>query len=105
VYAHVYGVGDRGMVPAHGGRFNKESWDKQARTLAAAGLRVLALDFRGYGKSRGPGQSDPLSAPLQLGCAGRYPLSARHRRKERVGSRGKHGSRSCWRCVDRLAAR
>jgi len=27
---------------------------------------VLALDFRGYGKSRGPGQSDVLSAPLQL---------------------------------------
>jgi len=25
---------------------------------------VLALDFRGYGKSRGPGDSDVLSAPL-----------------------------------------
>jgi pimeloyl-ACP methyl ester carboxylesterase len=30
------------------------------------GFRVLALDFRGYGKSRGPGQSDPMSAPLHL---------------------------------------
>jgi dienelactone hydrolase len=66
VYADVYGEGDRGIVLAHGGRFNKESWDKQARTLASAGFRVLALNFRGYGKSRGPGQSDPLSAPLHL---------------------------------------
>jgi pimeloyl-ACP methyl ester carboxylesterase len=66
VYADVYGKGDRGVVLAHGGRFNKESWEKQARTLAAAKFRVLALDFRGYGKSRGPGQADPMSAPLEL---------------------------------------
>jgi len=66
VYADVYGEGDRGVVLAHGGRFNKESWGKQARTLASAGFRVLALDFRGYGKSQGPGQSDSLSAPLHL---------------------------------------
>jgi pimeloyl-ACP methyl ester carboxylesterase len=66
LYADVYGVGDRGVVLAHGGRFNKESWEKQARTLATAGFRVLALDFRGYGKSRGPGQSDPMDAPLHL---------------------------------------
>jgi len=66
VYADVYGAGERGIVLAHGGRFNKESWDKQARTLVSAGFRVLALDFRGYGKSRGPGDSDPLSAPLHL---------------------------------------
>lgn len=66
VYADIYGKGERGVVLAHGGRFNKESWEKQARTLASAGFRVLALDFRGYGKSRGPGDSDPLSAPLHL---------------------------------------
>jgi pimeloyl-ACP methyl ester carboxylesterase len=66
VYADVYGGGDKGILLAHGGPFNKESWEKQARTLAAGGFRVLALDFRGYGKSRGPGQSDPMSAPLQF---------------------------------------
>jgi pimeloyl-ACP methyl ester carboxylesterase len=66
VYADVYGEGDRGVVLAHGGQFNKESWEKQARTLVAAGFRVLALDFRGYGKSRGPGDSDPMDAPLHL---------------------------------------
>jgi pimeloyl-ACP methyl ester carboxylesterase len=66
VCADVYGDGDRGVVLAHGGQFNKESWGKQARTLAGAGFRVLALDFRGYGKSRGPGDSDPMDAPLHL---------------------------------------
>src|SRR5580700_10524302 len=66
VYADVYGEADRGIVLAHGGRFNKESWEKQSRTFASAGFRVLAFDFRGYGKSHGPGDSAPMSAPLQL---------------------------------------
>jgi pimeloyl-ACP methyl ester carboxylesterase len=66
IYADVYGKGDRGVVLAHGGRFNKESWEKQARALAAAGFRALAIDFRGYGQSHGPGQSDIYTAPLHL---------------------------------------
>ena len=66
VFADVYGEGGRAVVLAHGGRFNKESWAKQARTLAAAGFYVLALDFRGYGKSKGPGDSQPMDAPLHL---------------------------------------
>src|SRR5712664_2782854 len=66
VYADMYGKGERGVVLAHGGRFNKESWERQAQTLASAGFRVLALDFRGYGKSHGLGDSDPMDAPLQL---------------------------------------
>ena len=66
VSADVYGAGDHGVVLAHGGRFNKGSWKEQAQVLAAARLRVLAIDFRGYGQSRGPGQSDPMNAPLQL---------------------------------------
>lgn len=36
---------------AHGAVFNKESWDPLAVNLAEKGLRVLAIDFRGYGKS------------------------------------------------------
>ena len=66
VYADMYGKGDHGVVLAHGGRFNKESWEKQARALAAAGFRGVAINFRGYGQSKGPGQSDPLSAPLHF---------------------------------------
>jgi pimeloyl-ACP methyl ester carboxylesterase len=66
VYADLYGEGERGVVLAHGGQFNKESWEPQARVLAKAGYRVLAFDFRGYGQSRGPGSSDPMNAPLHL---------------------------------------
>ena len=54
VCADMYGSGQRGVVLAHGGRFTKESWEKQARQLVMAGFRVLAIDFRGYGQSRGP---------------------------------------------------
>jgi pimeloyl-ACP methyl ester carboxylesterase len=71
IYGDVYGKGDRAVVLAHGARFNKESWEKQARELAKAGFRVLAIDFRGYGKSRGPKQSDPLkNSPLSLDVLG-----------------------------------
>ena len=66
IFADTYGQGDRAVVLVHGGQFNKESWAKQARTLAAANFRVLAIDLRGYGKSRGPGDSDPMGAPLHL---------------------------------------
>ncbi len=59
VYADLYGKGDSGVVLAHGGRFNKASWEKQARILQQAGLRVLAIDFRGRGQSRGGTQLPP----------------------------------------------
>ncbi len=57
VYADVYGTGNRGVVLAHGGRFNKESWATQAQALATAGFRAVAIDFRGRGQSRGGPQS------------------------------------------------
>ena len=53
VYANLYGSGGHTVILAHGIRFNKESWHHQAQQLAAAGYRVLAIDFRGYGKSEG----------------------------------------------------
>ncbi len=64
MHAGLYGKGSRGIVLAHGGWFNKESWKTQAETLEKAGFRVMAINFRGYGESRGSGQADPLSAPL-----------------------------------------
>jgi pimeloyl-ACP methyl ester carboxylesterase len=57
----VYGTGDRGVVLAHGARFDKGSWGKQAEVMAKAGLRVLAIDFRGYGQSRGGDKAAPGS--------------------------------------------
>ncbi|HKF47924.1 MAG TPA: alpha/beta fold hydrolase [Terracidiphilus sp.] len=66
IFADLYGSGPRGLVLAHGGQFNKESWRPQAERFAATGFFVLALDFRGYGNSRGPGQSDLDTAPLHL---------------------------------------
>ena len=61
ICADLYGAGYRGVVLAHGARFDKESWGKQAEVLAKAGLHVLAINFRGYGQSRGGDQSAPGS--------------------------------------------
>ena len=66
IYADLYGNSDRGVVLAHGGRFTKESWRPQAQSLARAGFWVLAFDFRGFGKSPGPGDSDMFTAPMHL---------------------------------------
>jgi len=54
VCADLYGQGTRAIVLAHGGRFNKESWQVQANALVSEGFRVLAIDFRGFGCSVGP---------------------------------------------------
>jgi pimeloyl-ACP methyl ester carboxylesterase len=60
VFADIYGAGERGVVLAHGMRFDKASWKDQANQLASAGYRVAAIDFRGYGKSRGgPNSQSP----------------------------------------------
>ncbi|HTF90574.1 MAG TPA: alpha/beta fold hydrolase [Planctomycetota bacterium] len=64
IYGDLYGSGERGVVLAHGGRFDKQSWKEQAQALVDAGYQVLAIDFRGYGESKGPGQDDVGSAPL-----------------------------------------
>ena len=66
VFADVYGSGARAVVLAHGGQFNKESWRDQALEFQRNGFRVLALDFRGYGKSHGPVDKHPMDAPLYL---------------------------------------
>jgi dienelactone hydrolase len=52
VVADLYGSGGRAVVLAHGAVFDKESWAPLADSLAARGLRALAIDFRGYGGSK-----------------------------------------------------
>ena len=70
--ADLYGKGSRAVILAHGGRCNKESWGKQALTLATAGFRVLAIDFRGYGQTKaGTNTTDDSSYPDVL-AAVRY---------------------------------
>ena len=65
VCADLYGRGARAVVLAHGGRFTKESWRDQAKTLDSEGFRVLAIDFRGFGCSTSPGQADFDHAPFE----------------------------------------
>src|SRR5688500_19754340 len=52
IHADLYGSGNRGVVLAHGGRFDRTSWRDQAEELAAAGFRVVALDFRAAVEAR-----------------------------------------------------
>jgi predicted alpha/beta-fold hydrolase len=47
IQADLYGSGTRAVILAHGGRFGKESWKKQAQAFANAGFLVLAIRFRG----------------------------------------------------------
>src|SRR5271170_4926537 len=99
IFADLYGKGDRGLVLAHGGRFNKESWEKQARVFETAGFRVLAIDFRGRGQSRGPGQADIMSAPLQLDVLG----AVRYLRK--TGAKTVRWSVAAWAALPRATLR
>lgn len=87
VHGDLYGGGSRGVVLLHGGRFNKESWAAQARILSDTGFRVLAIDFRGYGESVGPGQSDRFTAPLHLDALAAVRF-LRHRGVESVAILG-----------------
>lgn len=84
VYATEYGDDDHAVVLAHGGRFNKESWETQARALEKAGFRVVAIDFRGRGQSHGgPGSEssndgvhfDVLAAVRYLRATGAKTVS------------------------------
>ena len=73
VYADPYGKGERAVVLAQGGRFTKESWKEQVPTFLNAGFRVLAIDFRGRGQSRGPqSKSGEHGAEYDVLAAVRY---------------------------------
>jgi pimeloyl-ACP methyl ester carboxylesterase len=74
IHADLYGTGDRCVVLAHGGRFEKGSWENQARTLVKAGFRALAIDLRGFGQSKEGPQSAraDFGSPLDVLAAVRY---------------------------------
>src|SRR4029077_4157638 len=68
IHGDLYGTGDRAIVLAHGGRFNKSSWEKQALVLVKAGFRALAIDLRGFGLSKDGPQSarSDFGSPLDV---------------------------------------
>jgi pimeloyl-ACP methyl ester carboxylesterase len=59
IHADLYRRGEHSVILAHGAIFNKESWQPLAQLLANHGYSVLAINFRGYGKST-PG-SEPAA--------------------------------------------
>ena len=60
VNALLYGKGEQAVVLAHGAVFSKESWDRFAAELVKEGFAALALDFRGYGRSKAGSNPDGL---------------------------------------------
>ena len=60
IVANLYGKGSHAVILAHGAVFNKESWHDLATTLSKEGFTVLALGFRGYGKSLPGSQEQAL---------------------------------------------
>uniref|UniRef100_Q01Y64 Serine aminopeptidase S33 domain-containing protein n=1 Tax=Solibacter usitatus (strain Ellin6076) TaxID=234267 RepID=Q01Y64_SOLUE len=74
IRADLYGKSERCVVLAHGGRFEKGSWEKQARVLVKAGFCVLAIDLRGFGLSKEGPQSarSDFGSPLDVLGAVRY---------------------------------
>lgn len=66
IAANLYGGGDRAVLLVHGGQFTKESWAPQVPAFIAAGYEVLAIDLRGFGQSKHPGEPYPTDAQLAL---------------------------------------
>lgn len=51
IYAEYRKRGSHAVLLAHGAIFNKESWGQFEQDLLEKNYTVLAIDFRGYGKS------------------------------------------------------
>ena len=89
IHADVYGSGDRGVVLAHGGRFDRTSWKPQALVLAGMGFRVIAIDFRAAVEAR-QGRETPCL--YEATCLAKDVLAAvrhlqPHRREDRLDCR------------------
>ena len=67
IYAEYQKRGSHAVLLAHGAIFNKESWGKFEQDLLAQNYTVLAIDFRGYGKSTLGNQSRTLYKDILAG--------------------------------------
>ena len=101
IQADLYGSGTRAVILAHGGRFGKESWKKQAEAIANAGFLVLAIRFRGDRSNwMDPGSFlSPMRTTQHVLAA--VSSSSSHRCEDRLRSRGEPG----WRCRRRRRRR
>lgn len=88
VFAIDAGDGAHAVILAHGGRFTKESWAAQIPAFVDAGFRILAIDFRGRGESRGgPGvEVNQDSVHLDVLAAVEYLRETGSRRISIIGA-------------------
>ncbi len=84
VYANLYGDGQHAVLLGHGAVFDKESWDGLAQDLSAVGHQVLAIDFRGYGKSTAGRAGNALYQDVLAGI--RYLRNAGAERVSVIGA-------------------
>ncbi len=49
--AEIWGEAGHPVILLHGGGQTRHAWEKTARTLAARGMRAIAVDMRGHGDS------------------------------------------------------
>ena len=67
IYAELQKRGPHAVLLAHGAIFNKESWGEFEQALLQHNYTVLAIDFRGYGKSTQGNQSRALYKDILAG--------------------------------------
>ena len=67
IYAELQKRGSHAVLLAHGAIFNKESWGEFEQQLLDNNYTVLAIDFRGYGKSTLGKQSNALHLDILAG--------------------------------------
>lgn len=67
IYAQFQKRGSHAVLLAHGAIFNKESWGMFEQRLLEENYSVLAIDFRGYGKSTQGNQSGALYTDILAG--------------------------------------
>ena len=76
VQGDMYGSGNCAVV-AHGGYSQRARWEKQARTLAAAGFRVIAFDTRAEAELKQTGkETECLYDPAWKGLPSRKSSSS-----------------------------
>lgn len=69
IEANIYAGSSHAVILGHGKVFDKESWSEVAQRLNDIGLTVIAPNFRGYGKSKGPDADDGFAQDIAAAAA------------------------------------